>query len=246
MAKAKSMTKTATAKTVSRKKATAKPAKARKKAVEALDGDNHHEPGSTSLVIVESPAKAKTIAGYLGDGYVVESSMPAGNAGTQLPGSLRMGNVRVAAAFSGNSLIYRMDDVNYVSDPSQGFIADPASMLGNEMATWLDRSRTFKSVTQPGSTQSSQYVLEATVIELYGDFRPGKQPAAVVKVQFVLLNYSGTLPSVVYEGTIGQREPLERASPDILVRGYGTALSEILSQFVSELGARKIQLKAGR
>ena len=26
------------------------------------------------LVIVESPAKAKTIAGYLGDGYVVESS----------------------------------------------------------------------------------------------------------------------------------------------------------------------------
>ena len=30
---------------------------------------------SYSLVIVESPAKAKTIAGYLGDGYVVESSI---------------------------------------------------------------------------------------------------------------------------------------------------------------------------
>ncbi|MEE9414258.1 MAG: type I DNA topoisomerase [Acidimicrobiales bacterium] len=30
---------------------------------------------STALVIVESPAKAKTIAGYLGDGYVVESSI---------------------------------------------------------------------------------------------------------------------------------------------------------------------------
>ncbi len=29
----------------------------------------------TSLVIVESPAKAKTIAGYLGEGYVVESSV---------------------------------------------------------------------------------------------------------------------------------------------------------------------------
>jgi uncharacterized lipoprotein YmbA len=90
-----------------------------------------------------------------------------------------MGNVRVAAAFSGNSLIYRMDDVNYVSDPNQAFIADPASMLGNEMATWLDRSRAFKSVTQPGSTQSARYVLEATVIELYGDFRPGRQPANI-------------------------------------------------------------------
>ncbi|MGH3502562.1 MAG: toprim domain-containing protein, partial [Nocardioidaceae bacterium] len=28
-----------------------------------------------SLVIVESPAKARTIAGYLGNGYVVESSV---------------------------------------------------------------------------------------------------------------------------------------------------------------------------
>ena len=28
-----------------------------------------------ALVIVESPAKAKTIAGYLGDGFVVESSI---------------------------------------------------------------------------------------------------------------------------------------------------------------------------
>ncbi len=28
-----------------------------------------------TLVIVESPAKAKTIAGYLGDGYMVESSI---------------------------------------------------------------------------------------------------------------------------------------------------------------------------
>ena len=178
--------------------------------------------------------------------YVVHSSMPAGNAGTQIPGSLRMGNVRVAAAFSGNSLIYRMDDVNYVSNPNQAFIADPADMLGNEMATWLDRSRVFKSVTQPGSTQSAQYVLEATVIELYGDFRPGNPPAAVANVQFVLLDYTGTRPRIAYEGTIERREPLERASPDILVRGYGTAVSGILSQFVSELGARKIRPKAGR
>ncbi len=29
----------------------------------------------TRLVIVESPAKARTIAGYLGQGYVVESSI---------------------------------------------------------------------------------------------------------------------------------------------------------------------------
>ena len=31
--------------------------------------------GGTKLVIVESPSKARTIAGYLGQGYVVESSV---------------------------------------------------------------------------------------------------------------------------------------------------------------------------
>src|SRR6476660_7251233 len=31
--------------------------------------------GGVRLVVVESPSKAKTISGYLGDGYVVESSV---------------------------------------------------------------------------------------------------------------------------------------------------------------------------
>jgi DNA topoisomerase-1 len=38
---------------------------------------NGSEPAAAGsrLVIVESPAKARTISGYLGDGYVVESSI---------------------------------------------------------------------------------------------------------------------------------------------------------------------------
>src|SRR5580704_8346206 len=43
-------------------------------ATPASSGDNGSGRG-TKLVIVESPAKARTIAGYLGRGYVVESSI---------------------------------------------------------------------------------------------------------------------------------------------------------------------------
>jgi cholesterol transport system auxiliary component len=158
----------------------------------------------------------------------------------QIPVTLHMGNVQMAAAFSGNSLVYRMGDVNYVSDPYRAFIADPSAMLGNEMATWLNSSGVFQSVIQPGSTQSAPYVLEATVTELYGDFRPDKPPTAVMAVQFALVDVISVRPRTVYEGTIERREPLEKAEPDALVQGYGKAVSQILTQFVSELSARKL------
>ena len=70
--------------------------------------------------------------------YVVEPTAPvqrlSGAHGSEV---VRMGNVRVAAAFAGNALVYRTDDVTFVSDPYQAFIADPREMLGNQMAGWL-------------------------------------------------------------------------------------------------------------
>jgi DNA topoisomerase I len=43
--------------------------------VKAASGGGHGSGSGTKLVIVESPSKARTIAGYLGQGYVVESSV---------------------------------------------------------------------------------------------------------------------------------------------------------------------------
>lgn len=109
--------------------------------------------------------------------YVVSPRMPATRIATaQRPETLRMGSVRVVAAFAGNALVYRTDDVQFTSDSYQAFIADPAAMLGSQMAVWLDRAGPFKGVAQPGSARPAPYVLEATVTELYGDFRPGEPP----------------------------------------------------------------------
>src|SRR5437660_408364 len=62
-------------KSVAKGKATARAGKARKQGGEELDGDHRHQPGSTSLVIVESPAKAKTIGKYLGRAYRVRATV---------------------------------------------------------------------------------------------------------------------------------------------------------------------------
>jgi uncharacterized lipoprotein YmbA len=170
--------------------------------------------------------------------YVIDPPMAAARShSARRPETLRMGNVRVAAAYASNALVYRMDDVQYTSDPYQAFIAEPGAMLGNQMAAWLDRAGPFETVALPGSTRPTQYVLDATVAELYGDFRAGRPPAAVLTVQFALIDQTGTRPKVVHESTIARRVDLPQASPDALVRGYGHALDEILLQLVPEISA---------
>jgi uncharacterized lipoprotein YmbA len=170
--------------------------------------------------------------------YVVEPTPPATAAAARRTETLRMGYARVADAFAGNGLVYRMDDVQYVSDPYEAFIADPAAMLGNQMASWLDRAGPYRSVAQPGSAQSAKsapHVLEATVTELYGDFRSGQPPAAVMTVQFALVDTAGPRPTTLYERTIGRRVDIARAAPEALVRGYGRALGEILTELDADL-----------
>jgi cholesterol transport system auxiliary component len=172
--------------------------------------------------------------------YVIE--LPAAApAAARRPETLRMANVRVAAAFAGDALVYRMDEVRYTADPYNAFIAEPARMLGSRMAEWLDRAGPFQSVVQPDSVRAAPYILEATVSELYGDFRPGHAPAAVVTVQFALIDLMGARSKVVLERTIGRRVAIQQATPDALVRGYGEALAEILLQLVPNLGDERIK-----
>jgi DNA topoisomerase I len=73
MAKAKTAKRKTTAKRATKTTAASRPTKARKAA--AQDDGEAFEPGSTSLVIVESPAKAKTIGKYLGRAYRVRATV---------------------------------------------------------------------------------------------------------------------------------------------------------------------------
>jgi len=172
--------------------------------------------------------------------YVIE--LPAATpTAARRPETLRMGNVHVAAPFAGDALVYRMDEVRYTADPYNAFIAEPARMLGSRMAQWLYRAGPFQSVVQPESVRGAPYILEATVSELYGDFRPGYAPAAVVTVQFALLDLTGVRSKVVLERTIASRVNLPEASPGELVRGYGEALAEILLQLVPNLGDERVK-----
>ena len=168
--------------------------------------------------------------------YVVQAPVPNGvpSVATRTE-TLRIGKVRVAAAYASSALVYRTDEVRFVSDPYSRFIAEPGAMFGDQMATWLGRAGPFRTVIDPESTLPAHYVLEATVTELYGDFRPGRAPAAALEMQFALVDQTGARPKAVLERVIAKRVDLPRESPDALVRGYGEALAQVLAELSTEL-----------
>jgi cholesterol transport system auxiliary component len=167
--------------------------------------------------------------------YIVDPPIGVAPYMKRRPETLRVGVVRVAAPYAGSALVYRLDDVRYETDPYNVFAADPGEMLGSQMADWLQRTGPFSHVIAPGSGPPAPYVLEVTVGELYGDFRAGRPPAAVVSAQLVLIEQTSVRPRVIYEQEIASRVPLQKASPDALVRGYGAALAEIISKAAARL-----------
>jgi hypothetical protein len=142
--------------------------------------------------------------------------------------------VRVSRSFAGSELVYRLDDVRFAQDYYNRFMAPPAPMLGASIAEWLARSGPF-SIVQAGTAASAPFVLEATFLELYGDFRNGRTPEAVVTAQFSIIDASSSSPEVVYDKTISRRIPIDRSAAPQLVRGYNVALGEILGELSSNL-----------
>lgn len=198
-------------------------------------------PALLSLVGLASLVLAACSLGSAGQAptvYLVEPAPPSGRTVSALSQDIaRMGSVRVGGGFSGPSLIYRRDDVTFVPDPYNVFVTDPAAMLGSRMASWLDAAGPFRAVLQPGAGQVTRYAIEASITELYGDFRPGQAPAAVMTIQFALADTMSVKTATLFERTFTRRVALKEATPASLVRGWSAALAEILEALVQDLGS---------
>lgn len=174
--------------------------------------------------------------------YVIDPSPPTTTL-TRYPQTLRMGHVRVAPAFAGKSLVIRTDAVRYTADFYHTFITEPGDMLGTLMAEWLAQAGPFRTVLQPDSTAPATYVLEAVVTELYGDFRPEQPPIAVMTVQFSLVDLQGLAPQTRLEQTISRRIELPEDTPNALVKAYGQALNEILTELAQQMARQNLALQ---
>jgi len=159
----------------------------------------------------------------------------------QSPLWLKMGSFSVSTPFDTKSLVYRLGDQQYEKDFYNAYIATPSSMFSNATRQWLDQSGIFRITVAQGTSFFPFYTLQATVDELYGDYR-GK-PEAVVSVQFFLTVTNPNLPTpLITAKRYTQRVALANNLPQTLVIGQQRALAEILQQLEADLFAASANL----
>lgn len=146
----------------------------------------------------------------------------------------------VSPGSSGNQFIYRTSDVNYKSDFYNQFFRPPSNLLTEATTRYLGSSGLFEEVLTPGSQSDATYYLESNLVKLYGDYRA--QPKAVMEIQFFLLQYvasdtEGAASQIVFSKTYSAEVPISSASAGELMRGWNTALSDILGELLADLRA---------
>ena len=146
---------------------------------------------------------------------------------------LRIRRFRISPRFDSRNLVYRSSDTGYESDFYNEFLADPASMLTESTRKWLSLSGRFKAVLDPSASLEEDYVLEAYVQSLYGDFR--SSPAAVLEMQVFLVRRGSD--SIVFQKLYTRSKPITAKSTDALLKGYSENLTSILTELESDAAA---------
>jgi len=159
----------------------------------------------------------------------------------QSPLWLKMGSFSVSTPFDTKSLVYRLGDQQYEKDFYNAYIATPSNMFSNATRQWLDQSGIFRITVAQGTSFFPFYTLQATIDELYGDYR-GK-PEAVVSVQFFLTVTNPNLPTpLITAKRYTQRIALANNLPQTLVLGQQQALAQILQQLEADVFAASANL----
>jgi ABC-type uncharacterized transport system auxiliary subunit len=154
-------------------------------------------------------------------------------------GVLQISSVRISPRYEGKNFIYRLSDTSYESDFYNEFLIAPATLVTEELVKGLTRAAVFEHVIDSSSQLSPTYALEAAVNALYGDFRNGSAPKAVVEMEFFVTKETAGKSEILMQKRYSKAAGLGGRSADALVKGWDQALDEILADLVVDLKAAR-------
>ena len=156
-------------------------------------------------------------------------------------GVLAVSDMRVSRRYEGQSFVYRLSDTSYESDFYNQFLIAPAALITEEVRKALAQAQVFAHVISSSTDWESTYRLQGVINSLYGDFTDAHATRAVIEMQFFLTKKTPTGEAIVMAKGYKKSVPVDARSPDALVKGWDTALEDILNSFIADLKSANLQ-----
>jgi cholesterol transport system auxiliary component len=172
------------------------------------------------------------------ESYALQLSPPAGTTPASPSGAPILGiqSIAISPGFEGKSFVYRVADNTFEHDPYAEFMVPPDRLIMEMARTHLRHAGIFREVTVPGSLLKPTVLAEIQVTALYGDFRKGETPAAVVGMR--LLVVSAETPKnqrVLLQKEYSSSAAIEERRAPALVAGWNKALEKTLGEMATDL-----------
>ncbi len=150
---------------------------------------------------------------------------------------LKVRRLNVSTAYATREFVYRLGENEFTTDYYNLFLVSPKDMLAETLRTWFERSPQFGAALAPESGVRPDYVLESSVLDLYGDFRDQAAPKAVVAIQCFLLHSALSEYTIALSKTYRVEVPLANRSPEALAGAYSMAVQELLTRLETDIAA---------
>lgn len=155
----------------------------------------------------------------------------------QTPYCVSVRPCRAAPAFRSKVLIYRVGEAEYQKDFYNQLLSTPAESITQSLSDWITSVQWTPCL--PGTAPKDFYTITPVLDEIYGDFRDGSNPFAVVKMQLSLTLTDSkcrcvkTLVNKPYEARVLMGKWTIRE----LVVAYSKALEKIFADFQKDAEA---------
>ena len=173
--------------------------------------------------------------------FVLDVSLKPPSTTRAVKGVLAVSDMRVSRRYEGQSFVYRLSDASYESDFYNQFLVAPAALITEEVRKALAQAQIFEHVIGSSTDWEAAYRLQGAVNSLYGDFTDGQTPRAVIEMQFFLTKKTPAGEVILLAESYVKSVPVSARSPDALVKGWDTALTEILNSFIADLKSANLQ-----
>lgn len=170
--------------------------------------------------------------------FALSTSRPGPRLTAPFDGVLAIRPVRISPVYDGSEFVYKTGDVTFESDFYNEFFIPPSRLITQEVRRWFEASGLFQTVVDSASPIESTHALEGAVQAIYGEYRPGAPPRAVLETQFFLIATTGQEVDILLQQSFSRKVEIPDDTAAALVRGWNDALGEILTELERELQDR--------